>query len=92
MVAEPECASFEVFHDPEQPGYFRFVENWRRDKEWLVNVSLYLSFFLFFFSGFRFSSLQAEACYEGQRHSVVLVDVHADTTCPGVESIDEGLL
>ena len=38
VTAEPECMSFQVFHDPEQPGYFRFVENWSRDKEWLIKV------------------------------------------------------
>ena len=40
VTAEPECMSFQVFHDPEQPGYFRFVENWSKDKEWLIKVGL----------------------------------------------------
>lgn len=30
--------SFQVFHDAEQPGYFRFVENWSKDKDWLIKV------------------------------------------------------
>lgn len=38
VIAEPECTSFEVFHDQEQPGYFRFVENWSQDQEWLIKV------------------------------------------------------
>ena len=38
VTAEPECMSFQVFHDAEQPGYFRFVENWSKDKEWLIKV------------------------------------------------------
>ena len=69
VVAEPECAAFEVFHDPEQPGCFRFVENWRRDKEWLIKVSLdfFLRFFLGFFFQFTISPLQAEAGSEGYR-------------------------
>lgn len=38
VTAEPENLFFEVFQDPEQPGYFRFVENWSMDKDWLINV------------------------------------------------------
>ena len=38
VVAEPENTSFEVYHDPNQPGRFRFVECWSKDKEWLINV------------------------------------------------------
>ena len=36
VVAEPECTFFEVFHDTENPGRFRFVENWSKDKEWFM--------------------------------------------------------
>ena len=38
VTAEPECLFFEVFQDPEEPGSFRFVENWSKDKEWLITV------------------------------------------------------
>ena len=38
VTAEPENLFFEVFQDPAQPGYFRFVENWSKDKDWLMNV------------------------------------------------------
>ena len=47
VTAEPECMGFEVFHDPEQPGYFRFVEHWTKDKEWLIKVSRLLQSFVF---------------------------------------------
>ncbi|CAF9927710.1 MAG: hypothetical protein HETSPECPRED_006653 [Heterodermia speciosa] len=40
VTAEPECMSFQVFHDAEQPGYFRFVENWSKDKDWLIKNQL----------------------------------------------------
>ena len=33
VTAEPECTFFEVFHDVDNPGDFRFVENWSKDKE-----------------------------------------------------------
>lgn len=33
VTAEPECTFFEVFHDQDNPGRFRFVENWSKDKE-----------------------------------------------------------
>lgn len=33
VTAEPECTFFEVFHDVDNPGTFRFVENWSKDKE-----------------------------------------------------------
>lgn len=36
VAAEPECTFYEVFHDPDNPGHFRFVENWSKDKEWFM--------------------------------------------------------
>ena len=50
--------SFQVFHDPEQPGVFRFVENWGKDKEWLIKVGL------FFFSS-KLRSLVVKGPYGG---------------------------
>ena len=31
VTAEPECIFFEVFHDAEHPGHFRWVEDWNKD-------------------------------------------------------------
>ena len=42
LAAEPECTYFEVFQDPENPGTFRFVENWNTAKEHMVEVSYIL--------------------------------------------------
>ena len=33
VTAEPECIFFEVFHDAEHPGHFRWVEDWNKDVE-----------------------------------------------------------
>lgn len=33
---EPECLYFEVAHSPTEPGLFRFVEVWTKDKEWFL--------------------------------------------------------
>ena len=33
VTAEPECIFFEVFHDAEHPGHFRWVEDWSKDVE-----------------------------------------------------------
>jgi hypothetical protein len=38
VVAEPNCTLFQVFHKAEEPGVFRFVENWNATVDWLVNV------------------------------------------------------
>ena len=40
VAAEPECQYFEVFQSPEQPGRFRFVENWSKDREWFMKVGI----------------------------------------------------
>jgi len=39
VIAEPENVFFEVFQNPENPGEFRFVENWNASVEWMLNVS-----------------------------------------------------
>ncbi|KAK5446566.1 hypothetical protein LTS15_009498 [Exophiala xenobiotica] len=31
---EPECIFFDVYHDPSEPGTFRFVETWTKDEDW----------------------------------------------------------
>ncbi|KAL9531324.1 putative monooxygenase [Sphaerulina musiva] len=33
-AAEPECLSMDIFQDPKNPGTFRFVETWAKDREW----------------------------------------------------------
>lgn len=38
LVSEPNCTYFEVFHSLEEPGAFRFVENWDQTKEWFLEV------------------------------------------------------
>lgn len=38
VVAEPECTFFELFANAETPGHFKWVENWSKDKEWLLKV------------------------------------------------------
>jgi quinol monooxygenase YgiN len=48
VVAEPDCTYFEVFHSLDEPGVFRFVENWRKSPEWFREVgncdpALYIS-------------------------------------------------
>lgn len=37
---EPECLLFDVFQDPDQPGHFRLVEVWSRDREWFEKEQL----------------------------------------------------
>lgn len=39
VVAEPDCTYFEVFHSIDEPGVFRFVENWSKDPQWFKEVS-----------------------------------------------------
>jgi quinol monooxygenase YgiN len=39
VVAEPDCTFFEVFHSLDEPGVFRFVENWTKSQEWFLEVS-----------------------------------------------------
>jgi len=45
FTAEPDCTYFEVFQDPENPGTFRFVENWNATKEHIVEVHLKKDFY-----------------------------------------------
>jgi quinol monooxygenase YgiN len=40
VIDEPECVLFDVFHDPENPGTFKFVECWNKDEKWLRKVQL----------------------------------------------------
>ena len=39
VIKEPDCTFFELYRDPENPGRFKWVENWSRDKDWLIKVS-----------------------------------------------------
>jgi len=36
---EPECERFEVFNVSSEEGTFRWVETWKGNREWFVNVS-----------------------------------------------------
>jgi quinol monooxygenase YgiN len=38
VTAEPDCTYFEVFHSLDEPGVFRFVENWSKSPEWFREV------------------------------------------------------
>lgn len=38
VTAEPECAFFEIYRDPNVPGKIKFVENWNASLEWLTTV------------------------------------------------------
>ncbi|KAF2470908.1 uncharacterized protein BDR25DRAFT_303506 [Lindgomyces ingoldianus] len=38
VIAEPECTFFEVYQSAEEPGVFKFVENWKATREWMINV------------------------------------------------------
>jgi quinol monooxygenase YgiN len=40
VTAEPECIFFEVYQSEEEPGVFKFVENWNASKDWMMNVSI----------------------------------------------------
>ncbi|KAL1839911.1 hypothetical protein VTJ49DRAFT_999 [Mycothermus thermophilus] len=40
VVAEPECRSFHVYKDPENPGTITIVEHWNATVEWLMNVQI----------------------------------------------------
>jgi quinol monooxygenase YgiN len=39
VITEPDCFLFQVLYDEKQPGVFKFIEGWARDKEWLLDVS-----------------------------------------------------
>ena len=43
VVAEPDCTYFEVFHSLDEPGVFRFVENWTKSPEWFREVRYFAS-------------------------------------------------
>lgn len=40
VTAEPECTFFEVFHDADNPGHFRWVEDWSKDKKWFMEQQM----------------------------------------------------
>jgi len=40
VVHEPECVFFDMFHSDDEPGLFRFVEGWTKDKEWFMKHQL----------------------------------------------------
>ncbi|KAI1371970.1 hypothetical protein F4677DRAFT_275759 [Hypoxylon crocopeplum] len=40
VAAEPECLFFEVYRSVEEPGKISWVENWSKDKQWLIESQL----------------------------------------------------
>ncbi|KAI1662755.1 hypothetical protein F4813DRAFT_394897 [Daldinia decipiens] len=40
VAAEPECLFFEVFKSVEEPGKLSWIENWSKDIQWFLQVSL----------------------------------------------------
>ncbi|UKZ76910.1 hypothetical protein TrVFT333_004625 [Trichoderma virens FT-333] len=46
VVAEPDCTYFEVFHSLEEPGVFRFVENWSKDPQWFKENQLTKAYYI----------------------------------------------
>ncbi|KAL0569182.1 hypothetical protein V5O48_012780 [Marasmius crinis-equi] len=42
---EPECLLFDVFHDPNDPGHFRFIEVWNASREWFETQQLTKSYY-----------------------------------------------
>ncbi|KAI0387162.1 hypothetical protein F5Y04DRAFT_78028 [Hypomontagnella monticulosa] len=40
VSAEPECLFFEVYRSVEEPGKIRWVENWSKDTQWLMEHQL----------------------------------------------------
>jgi quinol monooxygenase YgiN len=44
-LQEPECIFFDVYHDPSEPGTFRFVETWTKDEDWFRKNQLTKSYY-----------------------------------------------
>jgi quinol monooxygenase YgiN len=41
VCAEPNNTFFEVYQKPDQPGTFKFVENWNADTQWMMEVRIF---------------------------------------------------
>jgi quinol monooxygenase YgiN len=39
VIAEKENVFFEVYHNPQKKGEFKFIENWNASVEWFMTVS-----------------------------------------------------
>jgi len=44
-IQEPENLFFDVYHSPSEPGVFRFVEVWSKDREWFVEHQITKSYY-----------------------------------------------
>jgi hypothetical protein len=42
VIAEPENVFFQVFQNPQNPGEFKFIENWNGSLEWFMSVRVHL--------------------------------------------------
>ncbi|KAF1993400.1 hypothetical protein P154DRAFT_527776 [Amniculicola lignicola CBS 123094] len=40
VVLEPECTFFELYENKDEPGAFKWVENWNATREWLMSVQI----------------------------------------------------
>jgi hypothetical protein len=39
VIAEKENVFFEVYHNPQKKGEFKFIENWNASVKWFMTVS-----------------------------------------------------
>ncbi|KAL7623359.1 hypothetical protein AAE478_007040 [Parahypoxylon ruwenzoriense] len=49
VAAEPECLFFEVYKSADEPGKISWVENWSKDREWLMKNQLTKSYYKEYF-------------------------------------------
>lgn len=40
VITYPENVSWDLYHNPEAPGEFKYIENWNASLEWVMAVSL----------------------------------------------------
>ncbi|KAF2033167.1 hypothetical protein EK21DRAFT_109301 [Setomelanomma holmii] len=45
VVAEPECASFQVLQHPQEPGVFKFIESWNMSVEEFMTVQVHKDYY-----------------------------------------------
>ncbi|KAI2624910.1 hypothetical protein GGR54DRAFT_541197 [Hypoxylon sp. NC1633] len=49
VSAEPECSFFEVYKSVEEPGKISWVENWSKDRQWLIETQLTKAYYKEYF-------------------------------------------
>ena len=70
-AAEPECLLFDVFHDPEQPGRFRFIGVWNASREWFETKQLNKPYYTIFWGEVE-ADVGKEVEIECMEHEVYL--------------------